>query len=186
MPSYGRAGGSLGGDAAFAKNAATARTGRAGEVITSIALDKMARDLGFAVLHDLRIPGAQANIDHIVVSGDRVWIVDTKVWKPGFYFTLFGRTYRGRERVPHADKRGIPLAHTRIEAYLRENGHPARMQRPVMVVHPSKTGHKISLWAYRPASDPGARVRAVTVDLLGFPPRPADAGIVAALTRLLH
>ena len=37
-----------------------------------------------AVLHDLRIPipGFKANIDHAVVSGRSVLLIDSKMWKP--------------------------------------------------------------------------------------------------------
>jgi hypothetical protein len=32
------------------------------------------------VLHDREVPGTRANIDHLVVAGDGVWVVDTKRW----------------------------------------------------------------------------------------------------------
>jgi hypothetical protein len=186
MTTFGRAGGSLSDDASFARNAETAKAGRTGELATALVLDKLARSGGFAVLHDLRIPGSSANIDHVVVSGSKVWIIDSKLWKPGFYWTFGGKTRRGLEPAPHADKRGIPLAYTRLTKHLRDRGLDAKMQPPLMVVHSSRRGTPISIWAYRPASDPGARVRAVRPEQLSFPHAPADARIVAALTRLLN
>ncbi len=33
---------------------------------------------GFAVLHDLRLPGSTANIDHLVIGPTGVWLIDTK------------------------------------------------------------------------------------------------------------
>jgi hypothetical protein len=33
------------------------------------------------VLHDRRIPGTRANIDHIVVTGSGVWVIDAKRYK---------------------------------------------------------------------------------------------------------
>lgn len=183
MSSFGRAGGSLVG-ADFAANAETAKAGHAGEILTAATLDALARTGGFTVLHDLRIPGSKANIDHVVVAGSKVWVIDSKLWKPGFYFTLFGRTYRGAERVPHADKRGIPLAHNRLITHL--DGLGAKMQRPLMVIHSSRRAEKVSIWAFRPASDPHAKVRAVTAAQLRFPSAAADTRIVTALTRLLN
>ena len=32
------------------------------------------------VLHDRAVPGTRANIDHLVVAADGVWVVDTKRW----------------------------------------------------------------------------------------------------------
>jgi hypothetical protein len=36
---------------------------------------------GVATLHDRRIPGSRANIDHIVVAASGVWVVDAKRYK---------------------------------------------------------------------------------------------------------
>lgn len=187
MTSIGRAGGSLAG-ADFAVNAETARVGQRGEVLTAKVLDLQAAELGFTVLHDLRIPGSKANVDHIVVAGRRVWVIDSKMWKPGFYCTLFGRTFRrsadGVERAAHCDKRGLPLGHARIAELLTPLG--ARMQRPLMVIHPSRHGDQVTLWAYRPASDPGAKVRAIHPSKLRFPAKSADPRIVSALAHLIN
>lgn len=187
MTALGRAGGSL--DVAdFASSAEAAAAGRDGEVATAKVLDRLADQQGFTVIHDLRIPGAKANIDHVVVAGTKVWAIDSKLWKPGFYVTVAGRTYRhtsdGWERAEHADKRGLPLGHARLTAHLERHG--ARMQRPIMVVHPSRRTRRIWLWAFRPASDRGARVRVARAESLSFPSRQADPRIVAALTRLIN
>jgi hypothetical protein len=39
------------------------------------------REQGIAVLHDRRIPGSRANIDHLVVSQAGVFVIDTKHYK---------------------------------------------------------------------------------------------------------
>ena len=52
-------------------------TGAAGEVRTAEFLEPL-RGEGFAVLHDRRIPGSRANIDHIVVGPTGVFAVETK------------------------------------------------------------------------------------------------------------
>lgn len=185
--SLGRAGGSLD-DASFAANVHTAKAGQVGEQLTAKLLDAQAASGGFTVLHDLRIPHSKANVDHVVVAGRRVWVLDSKLWKAGFYITIAGRTYRrtrdGFDRAEHADKRGLPLGHTRLSEHL--TGLGAKMQRPLMVIHPSRRGERVRMWAYRPASDAGAKVRAVHPAQLRFPARTADERIVAALARLMN
>lgn len=187
MTSLGNAGGSLT-DAGFARNAGTARAGQTGELLTARILDAQAAERGFTVIHDLRIPRAKANIDHVVVAGNRVWVIDSKLWMPGLYSTVRTRTwhrYKGTlQLAPHADKRGLPLGHSRIAELLEPLG--ARMQRPLMVVHSSRPGERVALWAYQPASDPGAKARAIRPTKLRFPAHAADARIVAALARLTN
>ena len=51
--------------------------GAAGEEQAGRALDGF-REEGFAVLHDRRIPGSRANIDHLVISPAGIFIVDPK------------------------------------------------------------------------------------------------------------
>ena len=51
--------------------------GAAGEETAGRALDGF-REEGFAVLHDRRIPGSRANIDHLVISPAGIFIVDPK------------------------------------------------------------------------------------------------------------
>lgn len=186
MTSLGAAGGSV--NAGFSVNAATAKAGQEGERLTAKILDAQAAQRGFTVLHDLRIPRSKANIDHIVVAGSIVWVIDSKLWLPGFYATFRQTTWRRHKGVfskaPHADKRGLPLGHARIAELLEPLG--ALMQRPLMVVHSSRPGERVALWAYQPASDPGAKVRAIHPTQLRFPAREAEARIVAALARLTN
>ncbi len=52
-------------------------SGARGEVALGARLDKKASD-AIAVLHDRRIPGTKANIDHIVVTAGGVFVVDAK------------------------------------------------------------------------------------------------------------
>lgn len=56
--------------------------GARGERILGSALDPL-RAEGMAVLHDRRIPGSRANIDHIVVSAAGVFVIDAKNYKGG-------------------------------------------------------------------------------------------------------
>ena len=52
-------------------------SGAKGEVALGTRLDKQASE-SLAVLHDRRIPGTKANIDHIVVTAGGVFVVDAK------------------------------------------------------------------------------------------------------------
>lgn len=51
--------------------------GARGEQIIGERLNRL-REVGIAVLHDRRIPGSRANIDHLVISRAGVFVVDTK------------------------------------------------------------------------------------------------------------
>ncbi|MFS4507540.1 nuclease-related domain-containing protein [Clavibacter sp. Sh2141] len=53
------------------------RTGAVGEERLGAALDGIASPR-LRVLHDRRIPGTRANIDHIAVTGAGVWVIDAK------------------------------------------------------------------------------------------------------------
>jgi hypothetical protein len=54
--------------------------GARGEEIAGSSLDAL-REEGMAVLHDRRIPGSKANIDHIVISPAGVFVVDPKNYR---------------------------------------------------------------------------------------------------------
>lgn len=51
-------------------------TGAAGEVRVGGILDRLGSDV--RVLHDRRIRGTRANIDHLVVTRSAVWVIDAK------------------------------------------------------------------------------------------------------------
>ncbi len=55
-------------------------TGAAGEERMGRVLNPLASD-SIRVLHDRRIPGTRGNIDHIVVTGDAIWVIDAKKYK---------------------------------------------------------------------------------------------------------
>lgn len=50
--------------------------GAGGEELVEQALSKRCPNV--AILHDRRIPGSRANIDHIAVAATGVWVIDTK------------------------------------------------------------------------------------------------------------
>jgi hypothetical protein len=53
------------------------RTGAIGEHIVGVALDGLGGD-GVLVLHDRKIPGSRANIDHIAVGPSGIFVIDAK------------------------------------------------------------------------------------------------------------
>lgn len=55
-------------------------TGAVGEERLGARLDSLASE-SIAVLHDRRIPGTRANIDHIVITAGGIWVVDAKRYK---------------------------------------------------------------------------------------------------------
>src|SRR5664279_4115616 len=188
-----------GGAASWAANAGVAKTGQQGEQRTAAILNRLARHNGAAVLHDIQMPmaGVTANIDHIVVSGTTVTIVDSKVWKPGFYWTLANKTRRGWRRFAIVDRQGrktypgdkqtIAMAITAIEKYLPACGvTDFRMGQAIVIAWPSTKRKNLSLWAAR---FPAARLMRPKVferkakKVCGTDP--ADARIVDALSRLV-
>jgi hypothetical protein len=144
--SYGRAATGLTNDASFAANAGAAKAGAEGEVKTAAILDGFC--LKAAILHDLRVPlpGFKANIDHVVVSGKRVLIIDTKVWKPGFYWSFFGANRRGKERIAHTEK-DLSYAQQALITHLRGTG--AVVSNPHLVIWSSRKTGTPTLWALR-------------------------------------
>src|SRR5690606_33028447 len=53
--------------------------GAAGEERVAASLEALA-EVGVLALHDRRLPGTRANIDHLVVTPWGVWVVDAKLY----------------------------------------------------------------------------------------------------------
>ena len=177
--SVGTMSGSFGGRAAI---------GKIGEVRTAEVLARLCRGDGPTVLHDLRLPMGkmQANIDHVVVSGERVTILDSKAWQPGRIWTFAGVTRRGWSRFPSGDKRTLDMAQTAISAVLRGKQVKHRMATPLMVVWPSNDTRAMKLGLFKPVGAEaitGRRLITNAKKLLGD--KPADPAIVAALLPLV-
>jgi len=185
----GHAGGSLV-DATWAANKAVARVGRRAELRTAEVLDPLAkRSDGPTVLHDLAIPipGITANIDHVVVSGRRVLIIDSKGWKPARYWSLGSTAFRGFRRFEHAKTRTPRMAHQALNGYLRGRGVKARLVTPVVVVWPTSASGRVSVALLgmdgcRPVL--GERLARVVRRSVGL--HAADFEVVAALARLVN
>jgi len=56
---------------------ASGDAGAVGERKVEAALDAIASD-SIRVLHDRRIPGSSANIDHVVITPGAIWVIDAK------------------------------------------------------------------------------------------------------------
>lgn len=195
----GVAGGGLN-NATWAKNEAVAKIGKAGEVKTATLLNGFAApENGVTVLHDLAIPipGFSANVDHVVVSGRTVHIIDAKVWRPAFYWTLGGATRRGMERFEAADKKTMEMATESLTGYLAKQSIAADFVTPVLAIWPSSTTKALKVGFLRV---PGARAMtgeqftryaekqftpSTKFGLGGGNGKPADPAIVHALASLL-
>jgi hypothetical protein len=178
---YGRAATGLQ-DTTWAVNENVAKIGAKGEQKTEVLLNGFGKKA--AVLHDLRIPlpGFKANIDHAVVSGKSVLLIDSKMWKPGFYWSMLGYR-RGWEKTPHVGKSQEYVANA-MNAFLKGTG--AKVLTPHLVVWSSRDGQPLSTWML---NVPGAEVvnglRIVPVMKSFVRGGSADPAIVRRLQELL-
>lgn len=161
-----------------------ASVGYSGEKRSARLLHELAADTEVTILHDLTIPGSKANIDHVVVAGDRIHLIDSKVWRPGFYWTLGAVTRRGLERFPPADKRTLQLALDRLRGLLLSRGVAASFAPPRLLVWPSAPSGALHLWAmHAPGNTIATDASKVTRRF--FTTRKADSRIVQVLRSLL-
>ena len=72
--------------------------GASGEVRLSAFLAKELGDTAI-VLHDRRVPGSRANIDHLVVSPSGIWVVDAKSYSGKVEFVAEGSVFRPTMRL---------------------------------------------------------------------------------------
>jgi hypothetical protein len=71
------------------------RRGAAEERRTARLLGPLERQ-GWAVLHDLAVPGGQANIDHLVIGPGGVFVIDSKQYRGRLQLDPAGRLWHGR------------------------------------------------------------------------------------------
>jgi hypothetical protein len=76
-------------------NAVAWRMGAAGERRTARLLAALERQ-GWAVLHDLAVPGSRANIDHLVIGPGGVFVIDSKQYRGRLQLDPTGRLWHGR------------------------------------------------------------------------------------------
>ncbi len=99
--------------------------GAQGEELFGARLNEMA-EAGLLPLHDRRIPGSQANIDHIVVSPNAVWVIDTKRYTGKINVVDKGGWFRSDLRLVVAGHDRTKLA----SAVRGQLAHVARALRP--------------------------------------------------------
>jgi hypothetical protein len=71
------------------------RRGAEGERRTARLLDPLERH-GWAVLHDLAVPGSRANIDHLVIGPGGVFVIDSKHYRGRLQLDGSGQLWHGR------------------------------------------------------------------------------------------
>jgi hypothetical protein len=71
------------------------RRGAAGERRTARLLDALERH-GWAILHDLAVPGSRANIDHLAIGPGGVFVIDSKQYRGRLQLDPSGRLWHGR------------------------------------------------------------------------------------------
>lgn len=122
-------------DASWARTTSAASVGRVGERYSAAEL-VAAVERGAVVLHDVAVPvrAISANIDHVVVAGSTVTLIDSKHWKPGIYWTRGGRTRRNLELAPHCDKKGMATAANAIDGLLRRRGIDFTLDEPITTI----------------------------------------------------
>ena len=165
---FGTPGGSLQ-NAASSKYQNTAATGASGEVRTANLLRKIQQGRKaaerFAVIHDVMLPSSKytANIDHIVVAGRQVLIIDSKVWSSGVYATIRGKTYvyhssttkndfnKRLARFEPADLKTLPMTVNLLDKWLQNASISyAVFMRPALLIWPPSGKTLPFLWLYRP------------------------------------
>jgi hypothetical protein len=86
--------------------------GSTGENRLAQSLAKLERD-DVVVLHDRRVPGSRANIDHLVVCPSGVFVVDAKLYTGEVHVKDVGGLFSGRDLrlfVGHRDCTGLATA----------------------------------------------------------------------------
>jgi Nuclease-related domain len=63
--------------------------GARGERRTARLLDRLTRD-GYVVLHDLAVPGSDANVDHLVIGPTGLFVIDSKQWTGSVHQSVDG------------------------------------------------------------------------------------------------
>jgi Nuclease-related domain len=71
------------------------RRGAAGERRTARLLAPLERQ-GWAILHDLAIPGSRANLDHLAIGPGGVFVIDSKQYRGRLQLDPSGRLWHGR------------------------------------------------------------------------------------------
>ena len=132
---FGQAGASLA-EGSFLADKSTQLAGLQAEYRTANILNALSLK-GPSVAHDLDLPfkNVGANIDHVIVFGSNVLIIDSKQWSGNYFYTIAGRTFRDRELFTPADKKTLPMASQALSGFFaRNNIHGVNILTPIMCV----------------------------------------------------
>jgi hypothetical protein len=106
------------------------RRGAAGERRTARLLGQLGRQ-GWAVLHDLAIPGSQANLDHVVIGPGGVFVIDSKQYRGRLQLDPSGRLWHGRYPLTPA-LRAVEFEADQAARFLAD---PQVVVLPIVAVH---------------------------------------------------
>src|SRR5512133_3602705 len=122
------------------------RRGAAGERCTARLLGQLGRQ-GWAVLHDLAIPGSQVNLDHVVIGPGGVFVIDSKQYRGRLQLDPSGRLWHGRYSLTPA----LRAVEFEADQAARVLADPQVVVLPIVAVHgaqvpgvrPSSTGCRL-------------------------------------------
>jgi Nuclease-related domain len=106
------------------------RRGAAGERRTARLLAALERH-GWAVLHDLALPGSRANLDHLAIGPGGVFVIDSKHYRGRLQLDPSGRLWHGRYPLAPA-LRAVSFEADQAALVLTD---PDVVVVPVMAVH---------------------------------------------------
>ncbi len=106
------------------------RRGAAGERRTAGLLGQLERR-GWAILHDLAVPGSRANIDHLAIGPSGVFVIDSKQYRGRLQLDPSGRLWHGRYPLASA-LRALSFEADQVAQILTD---PDVVVVPVMAVH---------------------------------------------------
>jgi hypothetical protein len=106
------------------------RRGAAGERRTARLLAPLERN-GWAVLHDLALPGSRANLDHLMIGPGGVFVIDSKQYRGRLQLDPTGRLWHGRYPLAPA-LRAVSFEADQAAQVLPDPGVPVL---PLVAIH---------------------------------------------------
>lgn len=108
MKEYGTIGGSLT-NTSFDKQ--RVKSGLWGEKETGKMFKESFKREDVHIFHDLTVPNLKfANIDHLIVRGKTIFVVDSKNWSPGIYWNIGDSGFRGFKKFDPLTKKHVQAA----------------------------------------------------------------------------
>ena len=104
--------------------------GAAGERRTARLLGQLERQ-GWAVLHDLAVPGSRANIDHLVIGPGGVFVIDSKQYRGRLQLDAVGKLWHGCYPLTPA----VRAVSWEADQAVQVLPDPGVVVRPIMAIH---------------------------------------------------